>query len=922
MECLSVHRTAWPEWSNPSSVPLLTSTDGGVQWRQKGQILCDTNSSRSTCGLQPAVRTGPSKVHSVWNGQLKPCEGPRCTGANIVTAGGPDTAKKRVQSTDWRSFQSGPLLEFASVDGEVHVSTVRRNATFSNLPYPTRANCYFDAPGLSYLSRMRTGMKLTSCATVELADGTFLLTAGVCWDVEITVAAYGGVAPASLVAFRSINGFDWEFASIIANASWYMGPSQPKPPVYPTDPIRPGVTTSGGWINQTIQFGPSENDLILLADGKTLMVVVRMDANDRCGNARHRGVYPPSTNTGYQYYHQAFSTDNGKSFSKPVPVMGAGCVRPRLLFLMPKGPLLMSGGRNCVDETVDISLWINNDGMGREWQEVSVSGAHNTLLPEALHDYRFSPMVNNSQGNIFAETNSYTNLLSLGEGKAVLLYMREWPKPGWVDGKPDPSFEHPSTGFSMLITSLAGPPNPSPSPAPPSPAPPLPPTPPPQPPPSRLELFADFAQSGGAADRQSAAVQQEIFVNDTTPTDAQLQTLRLVRYRGHGSTTPAYYDRLVRNGVKEMHYILSDDPGWGDKDPSSDLPKWIDFITETVTKAVANKMEKIIWEPWNEADLTWFGAKGRSLESFFLMWKVSVRAIRKAAPESSIVGPSFACTEWSKYCDPNENSSAFAQFLHFAKTDDVLPDVLAWHEWASRGDKLPGHVAAVRASMASLSLPEPNICINEIVQGSFQACQVGHPNPANNEYFEPGALVAWFANVANATVSSGFSHWDGADTSCVLDGSMTCFNEESNFGDVEPGVPRATWWVRLAYASLSVGEYFEASSSHQAAMLGAYDGSGCASVLVGAAVDLPATSLILHHVPPTLIHDESSILVRSYLIPFVTPGCATLAQPHDREAVATVNVSRAANVELISMKKGDALFVQLGAECATPFATI
>ena len=129
----------------------------------------------------------------------------------------------------------------------------------------------------------------------------------------------------------------------------------------------------------------------------------------------------------------------------------------------------MSGGRNCVDSTIDISLWVSADGMGKTWEETSVSGAHNTLW-SGPPGYLFSPQVNNSQGPIFAETNSYTNLLPLGPGEAVLLYLREWPKPGLVNGQPDMtlSFPEPTTGFAMRISSGQGP---APGPAPPGPAP-------------------------------------------------------------------------------------------------------------------------------------------------------------------------------------------------------------------------------------------------------------------------------------------------------------------------------------------------------------------------------------------------------------------------------------------------------------------
>lgn len=100
-----------------------------------------------------------------------------------------------------------------------------------------------------------------------------------------------------------------------------------------------------------------------------------------------------------------------------------------------------------------------------------------------------------------------------------------------------------SEAVRWRLPPFQGPPPPPPSP--PCPTPPL--------PPGRLDSLAvDFENYVGQAARQSAAIQQEIFVNATTPTDDQLRSLQLVRYRGHGCTTPQYYQRLVRIGVTEM----------------------------------------------------------------------------------------------------------------------------------------------------------------------------------------------------------------------------------------------------------------------------------------------------------------------------------------------------------------------------------
>ena len=82
-------------------------------------------------------------------------------------------------------------------------------------------------------------------------------------------------------------------------------------------------------------YGPNEHDVAVLADNKTLLVVFRPDSDGFC----------PGT-PAYRFYYQAYSYDGGLSWSKPRPIPGVGCVRPRLLRL-DSGALLLSGGRLC-----------------------------------------------------------------------------------------------------------------------------------------------------------------------------------------------------------------------------------------------------------------------------------------------------------------------------------------------------------------------------------------------------------------------------------------------------------------------------------------------------------------------------------------------------------------------------------------------
>lgn len=204
-----------------------------------------------------------------------------------------------------------------------------------------------------------------------------------------------------------------------------------------------------GTVATTDQFptsgeGPNENDVVLLADGRTLMVVFRIDDGVDGGKVEAKN------------YQAATSTNGGKTWTTPWEMVdvngrGIGVARPRLLMLggegggsgedgntgqagdgvapspprkintsaSGKGPLLLSGGRLYTEHTRDILLWVCWDGMGVHWDAFSISYEHNHLVSPA--SLRFSAAVNATTGRA---TTSYTSLLPVGANgeKAVLIY--------------------------------------------------------------------------------------------------------------------------------------------------------------------------------------------------------------------------------------------------------------------------------------------------------------------------------------------------------------------------------------------------------------------------------------------------------------------------------------------------------------------
>jgi hypothetical protein len=119
---------------------------------------------------------------------------------------------------------------------------------------------------------------------ITLPDGSMLGTVGVYWSKNDPLAPTpdGPYHRMSIVAIRSTDaGDNWRYHGMVANAS---GPGG-----YPTS-----------------AFGPDENDVAVLGDGKTLLCVIRMDGDSGC-----------STKS-YRYYATIYSHDMGATWGRAV----------------------------------------------------------------------------------------------------------------------------------------------------------------------------------------------------------------------------------------------------------------------------------------------------------------------------------------------------------------------------------------------------------------------------------------------------------------------------------------------------------------------------------------------------------------------------------------------------------------------------
>ncbi|MFA6568659.1 MAG: sialidase family protein [Victivallales bacterium] len=101
-------------------------------------------------------------------------------------------------------------------------------------------------------------------------------------------------------------------------------------------------------------------------------------------------------------YGQTWSEDDGRTWTKPVP-MPAFSVEPSLQ-VMPSGIIALSGGRP------GIYVWLNTDGSGTSWQAVDVLTHHNACRSRTEDQ--------------ISKTTSYTELMPLDERRLLLIYDR------------------------------------------------------------------------------------------------------------------------------------------------------------------------------------------------------------------------------------------------------------------------------------------------------------------------------------------------------------------------------------------------------------------------------------------------------------------------------------------------------------------
>jgi len=331
---------------------------------------------------------------------------------------------------------------------------------------------------------------------------------------------------------------------------------------------------------------------------------------------------------------------------------------------------------------------------------------------------------------------------------------------------------------------------------------------------------------------------------------------------GTGFTSTNFMNRVQQAGAKHQ-VLISDDYCWdrnyqntwgwpGDAAHngygSYDL---LDQTIDALMNCVRTNGYQVEWDIWNEPDHPTFW--GRDQGQFFAAWKHAYQRIRSNDSSAVIVGPSV--TGYDRYT----HGQYLTNFLLYAQSNNVLPDVVNWHE-LSGCKSINADVQAVRAFMASNGIPARPIDINEYI--------------GETEWSNPGIHSWYLAGLERATVRrAAHSIWDEVSGDWSIGAGRL-----AHLLTRDTHQPRAVWHVYKAYAELA-GSMVQISPGIQIDGVAATDTNGTVRVVLGNnSGDTNSVNLTISHLDLLPYYNPTGA-VRVIVRRIPNTGTAALAAP-------------------------------------------
>ncbi len=305
---------------------------------------------------------------------------------------------------------------------------------------------------------------------------------------------------------------------------------------------------------------------------------------------------------------------------------------------------------------------------------------------------------------------------------------------------------------------------------------------PPTPPSAKDSVTLDMALGQGAPAYHGSGFIYGISEDGTQPPTPVLTAIKVRAFRAgrgvtgncgqtawdtHWKVIKGYYARAKELGVP-MEILVSDDYQYSCPLPGDggDWTTFTTFMSQLIDNVKANGMTgpDVRWELWNEPDYSGFW-KGTQAQ-WFDTWKHAYQQVRAAIPNAIIEGPSLAT---------GAGGSWMNAFLDFAKTNNVVPDYISWHDAGGGGDPVNDQATISRAISTRGITGVKGFDLNEY--GS-----TGEQNPGHS---------AWFlARFDRAGIDGLRSNWAGGSQFFSNLGDLVTTNWQ----------PNSQYWIYRRYA--------------------------------------------------------------------------------------------------------------------------
>ncbi|MEV5846161.1 RICIN domain-containing protein [Streptomyces sp. NPDC051985] len=266
--------------------------------------------------------------------------------------------------------------------------------------------------------------------------------------------------------------------------------------------------------------------------------------------------------------------------------------------------------------------------------------------------------------------------------------------------------------------------------------------------------------------------------NPGVPTDNVLQPLhpQQAAQKPEGGLQHPSGDALdvapdyFQSGTKDMQIYLQDIYRYWPYE-NNGLSDYLSKIDDMVAKVKADaNYGKYTYVPFNEPDWIWYSGmftNSTTEQQFFADWKTVYQHIRAIDPTTKIAGPNI-----SVY-----NSQFMTDFMTYAKANNVVPDVMTWHELQNNSfTDYYTHYNDYRSIETSLGISKLPIVINEYTRSS-------------GDEGIPGQLIQWMTRLENTKVSGDLAYWV---TEGTLNGLTTHNNEATG-----------AWWLYNWYGEMT-----------------------------------------------------------------------------------------------------------------------